>query len=279
MRQALKAHLNESVEIEAATLAPVKRIELLPAVDVSMAHDLVPHLKKVLVENRTPASMGAVLYIPFPDSHAGTTYEIHKVADRPGIVERFHVIVAGSELGNGYSELNDPLEQARRFEEQQRMRERRMQGLPLLDQAAGRRPAIPGDQAADDAEHATGWIPVAVRVIQADLMPVQHIRQTRETRMRNPDTRQRERKRGWYLHRRVLPLSQPHTTRAGRHIGAVEADLDGQPALAHLAKLLHPHGRWLAAAVLNFVQLVAGLPVPGGLARHCTQALAPNSSA
>jgi lysyl-tRNA synthetase class 2 len=43
--------------------------------------------------------------------------------DRPGIVERFHVIVAGSELGNGYSELNDPLEQARRFEEQQRMRE------------------------------------------------------------------------------------------------------------------------------------------------------------
>ena len=43
--------------------------------------------------------------------------------DRPGIVERFHVIVAGSELGNGYSELNDPQEQARRFEEQQRMRE------------------------------------------------------------------------------------------------------------------------------------------------------------
>ena len=43
--------------------------------------------------------------------------------DRPGIVERFHVIVAGSELGNGYSELNDPLEQARRFEEQQAMRE------------------------------------------------------------------------------------------------------------------------------------------------------------
>ena len=43
--------------------------------------------------------------------------------DRPGIVERFHVVVAGSELGNGYSELNDPLEQARRFGEQQRMRE------------------------------------------------------------------------------------------------------------------------------------------------------------
>jgi hypothetical protein len=87
VRQALKAHLNESVEIESASAAPVKRIELLPAVDVSMAHDLVPHLKKVLVENRTPASIGAVLYIPFPNSHAGTTYEIHKVSERPGIVD------------------------------------------------------------------------------------------------------------------------------------------------------------------------------------------------
>jgi lysyl-tRNA synthetase, class II len=43
--------------------------------------------------------------------------------DRPGVVERFHVILAGSELGNGYSELNDPLEQARRFAEQQALRE------------------------------------------------------------------------------------------------------------------------------------------------------------
>jgi transitional endoplasmic reticulum ATPase len=93
VRQALKAHLNETVEIEAAAVAPVKRIELLPAVDVSMAHDLVPHLKRVLVESRAPASTGAVLYIPFPNSHAGTTYEIHKVADRPGIVDEATEVV------------------------------------------------------------------------------------------------------------------------------------------------------------------------------------------
>jgi transitional endoplasmic reticulum ATPase len=86
VRQALKAHLNESVEIEKADVAPVKRLELLPAIDVSMAHDLVPHLKKALVESRTPASNGAVLYIPFPNSHAGTTYEISKVVDGPGYV-------------------------------------------------------------------------------------------------------------------------------------------------------------------------------------------------
>jgi transitional endoplasmic reticulum ATPase len=93
VRQALKAHLNESVEIESAPAAPVKRIELLPAVDVSMAHDLVPYLKRVLAENRTPASIGAVLYIPFPQSHAGTTYEIHKLADAPGIVDEATEVV------------------------------------------------------------------------------------------------------------------------------------------------------------------------------------------
>jgi transitional endoplasmic reticulum ATPase len=87
VRQALKAHLNEEVEIEKAELGPVKRIELRPAVDVSLAHDLTPHIKKTLVESRTPASNGAVVYVPFPNSHAGTTYEIGKVADGPGYVD------------------------------------------------------------------------------------------------------------------------------------------------------------------------------------------------
>ncbi|MDD5417048.1 MAG: lysine--tRNA ligase, partial [Candidatus Aenigmarchaeota archaeon] len=41
----------------------------------------------------------------------------------PNIVERFQVIVAGSEMGKGYSELNDPIDQAARFEEQNKMRE------------------------------------------------------------------------------------------------------------------------------------------------------------
>ena len=87
MRQALKAHLNEDVEIEKAELGPVKRIELRPAVDVSLAHDLSPHLKEVMAENKTPASNGAVVYVPFPNSHAGTTYEIGKVSDGPGYVD------------------------------------------------------------------------------------------------------------------------------------------------------------------------------------------------
>jgi len=44
--------------------------------------------------------------------------------DKPGFVERYQVLLAGSEMGNGYSELNDPADQAERFMEQQRMRDK-----------------------------------------------------------------------------------------------------------------------------------------------------------
>jgi lysyl-tRNA synthetase class 2 len=38
-------------------------------------------------------------------------------------VNQFQVIIAGSEVGNGYSELNDPLDQESRFEEQMKLKE------------------------------------------------------------------------------------------------------------------------------------------------------------
>lgn len=41
----------------------------------------------------------------------------------PNIVERFQVILAGSEMGKGFSELNDPLDQMERFMEQAKLRE------------------------------------------------------------------------------------------------------------------------------------------------------------
>ncbi len=42
--------------------------------------------------------------------------------DNTDLVERFQVILAGSEMGKGFSELNDPLDQAGRFIEQEKLR-------------------------------------------------------------------------------------------------------------------------------------------------------------
>src|SRR5205823_885484 len=43
-------------------------------------------------------------------------------ADDPRFVERFEIFGAGMELGNAYTELNDPQEQRRRFESQLAMK-------------------------------------------------------------------------------------------------------------------------------------------------------------
>ncbi len=43
--------------------------------------------------------------------------------DNPELTLRFQPLIAGSELGNGYSELNDPMDQAERFKKQQELRD------------------------------------------------------------------------------------------------------------------------------------------------------------
>ena len=47
-----------------------------------------------------------------------------KHRSKPGLVERFELVVNGKEIANAYSELNDPLEQRERFEEQVQLMER-----------------------------------------------------------------------------------------------------------------------------------------------------------
>ncbi len=53
---------------------------------------------------------------------------------RPGLVERFEPVAVGMELGNAFSELNDPLDQRRRFELQQALRDAGDDEAQMLDE-------------------------------------------------------------------------------------------------------------------------------------------------
>ncbi|MBQ1298527.1 lysine--tRNA ligase [Candidatus Saccharibacteria bacterium] len=53
--------------------------------------------------------------------------------ENPLVTERFHPIIAGTEMGNGYSELNDPLDQLERFSEQQAARDAGDEEAQMMD--------------------------------------------------------------------------------------------------------------------------------------------------
>ena len=54
--------------------------------------------------------------------------------DEPELVERFEIFAGGMEIGNAYTELNDPQEQRRRFEMQIGMRERGNEEAHQMDE-------------------------------------------------------------------------------------------------------------------------------------------------
>lgn len=54
--------------------------------------------------------------------------------ENPELVERFQVLIGGSEVGKGYSELNDPLDQAERFKHQQELREQGDEEAQMFDE-------------------------------------------------------------------------------------------------------------------------------------------------
>ncbi len=54
--------------------------------------------------------------------------------DRPELTERFEIFITGREMGNAYSELNDPLDQRERFIEQMKKREEGDEEANMIDE-------------------------------------------------------------------------------------------------------------------------------------------------
>ncbi|MGD8698465.1 MAG: lysine--tRNA ligase [Gemmatimonadales bacterium] len=79
---------------------------------------LLDGLFKVLVEEKL---VGPVIIFDYPVELSPLAK--HKRGGEMTLTERFEVFVAGGELANAFSELNDPFEQRARFEAQVRMRE------------------------------------------------------------------------------------------------------------------------------------------------------------
>ena len=55
-------------------------------------------------------------------------------SDAPGLVERFEAFCAGYEIGNAYSELNDPVDQRERFETQRRIAAAGIEEVETVDE-------------------------------------------------------------------------------------------------------------------------------------------------
>ena len=126
--------------------APFKRISIYDAIKEHTGYDVSTmdeaRLSNVCRELHIPteASMGHGKLI---DEIFGNACEHHyiqptfiidypvemspltkKHRSKPGLVERFELMINGKEVANAYSELNDPIDQRERFEEQVKLMER-----------------------------------------------------------------------------------------------------------------------------------------------------------
>jgi lysyl-tRNA synthetase class 2 len=57
-----------------------------------------------------------------------------KHRDQPRLVERFEPIIAGKEVANAFSELNDPIDQRERFMDQMDLKERGDEEAQVIDE-------------------------------------------------------------------------------------------------------------------------------------------------
>ncbi|TGK13926.1 lysine--tRNA ligase [Leptospira fletcheri] len=102
------------------TLQEAKEKASALKVDVSKCHSIWKVADEVFSEKAEPNLIQPVFVTDYPK-------ELSPLAksrpDDPNYVERFEPYIVGREIGNAFSELNDPFDQKERFEEQVKQRE------------------------------------------------------------------------------------------------------------------------------------------------------------
>lgn len=153
--------LNGTTEIEygehkVSFKAPFPRVPMLDAIKEHTGVDISgmseEELRKVCADLGVPVdeSMGKGKLIDeiFGEKCEGNYIQPTFITDYPvemspltkkhrskeGLVERFELMVCGKEIANAYSELNDPIEQRARFEEQMRLADRGDDEAMMIDQ-------------------------------------------------------------------------------------------------------------------------------------------------
>ncbi len=92
---------------------------------------LIDDLMKAMFRQGIPELSQALFLIDYPLDISPLT-KAHR--ELPGFVERFQPFIGGLECGNAYTELNDPLDQRARFEDQARQRAQGDEEAQVLDE-------------------------------------------------------------------------------------------------------------------------------------------------
>ena len=136
--------------------APFRRLPILDAIKEKTGYDLYPMneeeirevAKKLNIEVDDTMGKGKLIDEIFGETCEGTFIQPTFITDypvemspltkmhrsKPGLTERFELMVNGKELANAYSELNDPIDQEERFKEQMRLSEKGDDEAMIIDQ-------------------------------------------------------------------------------------------------------------------------------------------------
>jgi len=92
---------------------------------------LIDDLKGAMFRKGIPDLKGAMFLVDYPLDVSPLAKQHSEIA---GLTDRFQPFVGGLELGNAFTELNDPLDQRARFEDQARQRAEGDEEAQLLDE-------------------------------------------------------------------------------------------------------------------------------------------------